>query len=175
MSTTFTYTEVQTRTEAVVDQFDIFLAFAGINEESRTAILRGVNARWLEAVGVFLVRQGRRVLEAEIRIDWTMYSDLAALTPTIRTDLPGWEGGGAPEVRTIGRRFGSRAAEMNVVPSYWVRFTETIRQDAARYAALCPEVGVSCTARPPEWAAGPRERSYNLLDLPEISTALREQ
>lgn len=170
---TFTYTYVKARAEAVVDQVDMFLQYAGIVEESRKRILAGVEGRWLQDIGVYLARNGKRLLEAEIGVDWDLHSDLAKLTPTIRTDLPGWEQGTAPEVRVIGRRFGQRAQSLGVEPSYWVRFTKDVYDNPPRHREYCSIVGVSYGVAPPEWETAPAERTLELLDLQEVHTALR--
>lgn len=170
---TFTYTYVKARAEAVVDQVDMFLQYAGIPEASREKILVGVEKRWLSDVGVYLTRNGKRFLEAEIGVDWDLHSDLAKLTPTIRTDLPGWERGAAPEVRTIGRRFGQKAQDIGAAPNFWVRFIKTIRDDSSLYRERCLIVGVNYQSHPPEWDTTPMERAYKVQDLEEVRTALR--
>ncbi len=170
---TYVYVSVKTRAEAVVDQVDMFLQYAGIHESARDKILLGVRNRWLSDIGVYLVRNGKRFLEAEIGVDWDLFSNLVKLTPTVRTDLPGWEHGAAPEVRTIGRRFGGKAQELNMSPNFWVRFTSAIWNDPPRHRKYCSIVGVDYNSRPPEWEAFPIERAYEVQDLREVHAALR--
>jgi hypothetical protein len=175
MPKVLTYTETKTRTEAIVDQFDMFLLYAGIGAGPRKKLLTGVENRWFDAVGVYLVNSaGQRILEAEISISWQLHTDLTVLSPTIRTDLPGWERGAAPEIQVIGSRFGKKAKEMGRQPNYWVLFTPEIRQDAARYKQVCPLVGVSHGSGVPIWASNPNERSYTIDELSEVNVALRE-
>jgi hypothetical protein len=175
MLKTFTFTETRTRAEAVVDQFDMFLQFAGIQERARTKLLAGVENRWLSAIGVYVLnRKGLRILEAEIKVDWDQHLGLARLFPTVRADLPGWEDGAAPEIRTIGRRFGQKANELGIKPTYWVRFNQSIRTNPARYRELCPKVGVVYNSSVPDWEAPPQGRMYKLLDLEEVNAAIRQ-
>jgi hypothetical protein len=175
MPKVLTYTETRTRTEAIVDQFDMFLLYAGIGTGPRKKLLDGVEKRWFAAIGVYLVNtEGRRILEAEISISWQLHTDLTVLSPTIRTDLPGWDRGAAPEIQVIGSRFGKKAKEMGRQPQYWVLFTSEIRQDAARYKRLCPQAGVSHGTGVPAWASNPNERSYTIDELSEVNVALRE-
>ncbi|MEV7776007.1 hypothetical protein [Kitasatospora sp. NPDC086791] len=175
MPTTSTYTETRTRTESVLDQFEIFLRYTGVSKKIRTGFLRGIENRWLAAIGVFLVNgDGLRILEAEISVDWTLHSDLGALMPTVRTDLPGWEGGAAPEITVIGNRFGRKAQELNLTPRAWARFTSAIIADGKRHADLCGQVGVVFRGAPPGWASSPEERSYTVQDLNEVATTLRQ-
>ena len=91
----YTYTHTYTRAEAVVDQVDLLFSEAGIDEIIRSRVCDTVNQRWLEAVGLFLKRDGNRVYEIEATISWGTYSDQADLS--FSTDLPGWAGRGAPE------------------------------------------------------------------------------
>ncbi|HRW98445.1 MAG TPA: hypothetical protein P5280_03095 [Cyclobacteriaceae bacterium] len=170
---TYTYTSVKTRTEAVVDQVDIFLKYAGIYENERNKIILGVKNMWLSDIGVYLTRNGKRFLEAEIGVDWTLHSNLVKLTPTIRTDLPGWEYGASPEVSTIGRRFGGKAQELNIHPNFWVRFARSIRDNPSYHRELCSKVGVSFNSHVPDWETKPHERAFTIQDLKEVHTALR--
>jgi hypothetical protein len=175
MPRTLIYTDTKTRTEAIVDQFDMFLLYAGIEAGSRQKLLTGVENRWFAAIGVYLVNNaGRRILEAEVSISWQLHTDLTILSPTIRTDLPGWDRGAAPEIQVIGSRFGKKANEMGCRPHYWVRFTPEIRQDVAWHKQLCEQVGVSHGAGVPAWTSNPNERSYTIDELSEINVALRE-
>jgi hypothetical protein len=173
MMKTFSYASVRTRTEAVVDQVDMFLQYAGITEPDRRKILKGVEERWLSHIGVFLVRNEKRFLEAEISVDWDLHSEQVQIKSTVRTDLPGWDGGIAPEVRTVGQRFGRKAQELKSSPSFWVRFTESIRENSTKYQKLCNVVGVGYGLSAPEWEATPDERSYEILDLSEVNVSLR--
>jgi hypothetical protein len=52
MANTRTFSETRTRTEAVHDQFDMFLQYAGIGSQNRSRILKAVDERWIERVGV---------------------------------------------------------------------------------------------------------------------------
>jgi len=172
---TYPYTTTKTRTEAVVDQFDIFLQYAGIGEPARVKLLDGVQERWLEVVAVYLCNEGRkRILEARVEIAWTMHSDYASISPTVNTDLPGWESGAAPEIRVIGHRFGQKARELNIVPNSWVLFTPSIRNNSTRHAELCAKVGVSMGHPVPEWQSKPTDRSMKIIDLDEVSVSIEE-
>jgi hypothetical protein len=175
MLKTFTFTETRTRTEAVVDQFDMFLQFSGIATTARTKLLEAIENQWLSSVGVYLInREGLRILEAEIKVDWDRHIGFAQLFPTVRTDLPGWEDGAAPEIRTIGHRFGQKARQLGIKPNYWVLFTSSVRANPNQHRQLCPKVGVQYANSVPDWAAPPHQRSYKLLDLEEVNVALRQ-
>jgi hypothetical protein len=153
----------------------MFLRYAGIGVRTREKLLVGVEERWFDAIGVYLINAaGRRILEAEISISWQLHTDLTVLSPTVRTDLPGWDRGAAPEVQVIGSRFGKKATEMGRQPHYWVLFTHEIRQDATRHKQLCRRVGVSYSTGVPAWASNPNERSYTIDELSEVNVALRE-
>ena len=174
MTQTYSYTATRTRTEAVVDEFDLFLRYTTLAEGRRSRILKGVEERWLDAVGVYATQAGKRTLEAEISIDWHTHSDLAVLTPTVSTGLPGWEHGAAPEIAVIGQRFGGRVGALKLVPSFWVRFNDFIRANDSLHRSCCEQIGVSHGSSPPPWRTPPTERSLFLLDLQEVGLALRE-
>ena len=90
MVNAFTYTSTRTRTEAVLDQFDMFLRYTGLAAHKRERLLKGVEEKWFEAVAVYLTNySGKRILEAEVAVDWSLHSDLAILSPVVRSDLPG--------------------------------------------------------------------------------------
>ncbi|MEU0881455.1 hypothetical protein ABZ345_22815 [Lentzea sp. NPDC005914] len=173
---TYSYTVTRTRTEAVVDQFAIFLQYAGVSDASRTRTLHAVDQRWLERVAVYLVDSaGLRVLEVAVGIDWTAHSDFAAISPQISTDLPGWEQGAAPEIRALGHRFGAKASALGQTPRLWVRFTRAIRDNADLHRTLCDQSGYQYRGRVPEWRNPPvRRDNMQLPDLPEVDVSIWE-
>ncbi|ANN21166.1 hypothetical protein SD37_39995 [Amycolatopsis orientalis] len=173
---TYAYAATRTRTEAVVDQFDIFLQYAGLPEASREKVLGMVERRWIEKVGVYLLEAGgKRVLEVAVNIDWPSHDDLVAISPIIGTDLPGWESGAAPEIRTLGRRFGTKAREYGQTPRHWVQFTTEIRSDAELHRRRCADGGYQYRSGLPDWRNPPvRRDDMRLLDLEEICISIAE-
>ncbi|MGW1012643.1 hypothetical protein ACWD4X_21725 [Streptomyces termitum] len=157
-----------------MDQFDMFLRYAGIQREERDRLLNGVGKRHFSAVGVYLVNDaGLRILEAEVAVDWRLHADLTRLSPTVRTDLPGWESGAAPEIVVIGERFGKVAREKGLRPRYWVKMTHEIQADEPRYQAACAEAGVTPRSGVPAWASEPLVNSHRLPDLSEVCVVIR--
>lgn len=171
---TYAYATTRTRTEAVVDQFDIFLQYAGVDEANRTKALNAVEQRWLEKVGVYLLDDGgKRVLEVAVAIDWAAHADFASINPYLNTDLPGWESGAAPEIRTLGRRFGTKAREYGQSPRHWVIFTAAIRGDEQRHRHLCEVAGYVFGGSVPKWRNPPvRRDDMRVLDLEEINISV---
>lgn len=167
----YTYTHAYTRAQAVTDQVSVLFSEAGVDDASTEKVCRGVQNRWLQAVGLFLERNDRRVYEVEARIDWSAHSDSAELE--FSTDLPGWENIGSPEAIILGRRFAATAETQCLSPRYWVRFTTAIRADPDRHRQLCSEVGVVFGGGVPDWAASPRTSSLPLQDLREIGLSER--
>jgi hypothetical protein len=167
----YTYTYAYTRAQAVVDQVDVLFGEAGIDEDRTQKVCKGVDQRWLEAVGLYLERDGARVYEIEARINWASHADSAELS--FSTDLPGWEGKGSPEAVILGRRFAAVAEAENLTPRYWVLFTKLIRDDPARHRALCVEVGALFGSRVSDWQTTPESRSIPLQDLGEIGLSER--
>ena len=167
----YTYTHVYTRAQAVVDQVSVLYLGAGIDAASTNEVCHGVQNKWLESVGLYLRRDGRRVYEVEARINWASHSDAAELD--FSTDLPGWEGSGSPEAIILGSRFAAVAAREGLIPHYWVLFNSAIRADPALHQQLCPEVGVDYGSSVPDWAKAPTKRSLPMQDLREIGLAER--
>lgn len=168
---TYTYTHAYTRAEAVVDQVSVLFLEAGIDASNADKVCHGVQEKWLQAVGLYLERNGHRVYEVEARINWSAYSDVADLE--FSSDLPGWEGAGSPEAVILGTRFAAVAEREGLAAHYWVQFTSTIAANPALHQRLCSQVGVSYGSSVPSWAATPTTRSLPLQDLREIGLSER--
>lgn len=167
----YTYTHTYTRAEALVDQVDVLFSEAGIDEGRRNRVCDAVNKRWLQAVGLFLERDGRRVYEIEATINWTAHSEHAELG--FSTDLPGWDGKGSPEAIILGKRFAATASVERLAPRYWVRFVPSIVANPVRHKELCRIVGVVFRGGVPDWKQKPVTRSLPLQDIGEIDLSER--
>ena len=168
---TYTYTYTYTRTSVLLDQVDVFYQAAGIGEDARKRVVDAVNERWLEQVGAYVEEGGERVLEGALEISWKAHSDHAELT--ISTDLPGWEGGAAPELVILAKRLREYADSKKLAVHFWVLFTEKIRNDPEIYPSRRKTVGVD-GGPPPPWRKTPQERRIPLQDLPEAHVVLRD-
>ncbi len=167
----YTYTYTYTRAEALVDQIDALFREAGIDEDSRKRVCDGVNERWLVAVGLFLVRDDKRVYEIEASINWQAHTEHPELS--FSTDLPGWEEKGSPEATIVGKRFAATAADEKLDQRYWVLFAKSIRDDPARHKELCNKVGVIFGGGVPGWKQTPNTQSLPLQDIREIGLSVR--
>jgi hypothetical protein len=164
----------ETRLDAVAGEFEMFLMYSGLDERYHGGIMAGVKEKWLSHVGVYLLGDsGLRILEAEINVDWEQHAELARLTPTIRTDLPGWKDGASPEIRVVGELFGNEAKKRGGKVHFWVLFTGEIRRDLDRHRSLCGKVGVTYQSSVPKWESDPAERSYTVRALNEVQTTYR--
>ena len=106
---TYTYTHAYTRAQALVDQVSVLFLTGGIDRSRADKVCHGVHERWLEAVGLYLERDGHRVYEIEAGINWSAHSEVAELE--FSTELPGWEGAGSPEALVLGTRFAAVAQD----------------------------------------------------------------
>lgn len=163
-----TYTYTYTRTEVLVDQIDLFLLLAGVEEAPRSKVVSAVAEKWLEGVGVFVEVAGERVLEGSLAISWKLHSDHAELS--VSTDLPGWENGAAPEIAILATRLRTGAADLGVGVRFWVLFVKSIRDDPILYKARCERVGVGGDL--PTWKATPRSQRIPVQDLREAQVTL---
>jgi hypothetical protein len=164
------YTYTYTRTSVLVDQVDLFLRAAGIDDSTRKPVVDAISERWLDEVGVFIEDDGERVLEGALQISWSAHSDHADLT--VSFDLPGWTDGAAPEITVLAKRLREYAESKNLSVSFWVVFTKTIREDPELYDVRRKKVGVD--GPPPPWKKTPREQRIPLQDLPEAHVVLRD-
>jgi hypothetical protein len=167
----YTYTYAYTRAEALVDQIDALFREAGLADDSRKLVCDGVNQRWLQAVGLYLERDGKRVYEIEADINWKAHAEHPELS--FSTDLPGWDGKDSPEAIILGKRFAATATGEKLQPRYWVLFVKSIRDDPARHEELCGKVGVTFGGSVPDWKQTPDTQSLPLQDLREIGLSVR--
>lgn len=164
------YTYTYTRTSILVDQIDLFLQMAGIEDGPRKRVVDAVSEKWLEQVGVYVEDAGERVLEGALEISWKAHSDHADLT--ISTDLPGWEDGVAPELIILATRLSEYADRKRLRLSFWVVFVDAIRNDPEIYQIRSKKVGVG--GPPPPWKKTPEIRRIPLQDLSEAHVVLRD-
>ncbi len=167
MPTTYTYT--YTRTEALVDQVDLFLLKAGVHADTRSRVVNAVNSKWVEGIGAFVEKDGKRVLEGSIEISWSVHSDHADLT--ISSDLPGWDGGAAPELSILATRISTFAKSESLSVGCWMQFLKSIRDDPVLYKMRREETGFTGDA--PEWKSTPTSHRIVLQDMTEAHATLR--
>ena len=167
----YTYTYTYTRAEALVDQIDALFREAGIAEDRRDLVCKGVSEHWLDAVGLYLEQDDKRVYEIEASINWQAHTENPELS--FSTDLPGWEEKGSPEAVILGKRFAATAAAQGLRPRYWVRFAKPILGDPARHEDLCGKVGVNFGGHVPGWKQTPTTQSLPLQDLREVDLSVR--
>ena len=173
---TYAYTTTRTRTDVVEDQFDMFLRYTLVPAESRKKLLALVNKKQIQKVGVYLVNAtGKRFLEIVLSVDWKAHANYVAVSPTVRTDLPGWEEGASPEVNVLGHRFGRRAQELGQVPAHWVIYADEIIRSAETHRRVSTEAGYQYGGTVPEWSgATNRQDGHRLQGLDEVGLCVTE-
>jgi hypothetical protein len=138
----------------------------------RENIAYAVGERVVQAVGIYgSDDSGVRIIEVELRIDWTLNAELTLSVPTITGGLSGWDGKQAPEVKVAGRRFANAVREMGLSTHIWVRFIPNVKNDPALHSYWKRELNLGGTI--PRWRSSPRERSETFLDLNEVSVYIR--
>lgn len=169
---TFTYTWTQTRLESIQDQFRYLLMHAGLADTYIDKIVSGVGEEAIQAIGVYgYDGTGLRVIETELRIDWSANAKLTLSMPTITGGLSGWDGKQAPETKVAGRRFAAAAAELRLSTNVWVSFVPKIRNNSEEYASWSRRLNVG--GRTPAWKSPPEERDETYLDLAEAQIFMR--
>jgi hypothetical protein len=168
---TNTHTHTYTRAQAVVDQISVLFSQAGVASDAVAKVCRAVEERWVESVGLFLVRNGERVYEISAAINWSAHSDVANVA--FATDLPGWDANGSPEALVLGKRFAGKAASHGLNPRFWVSFTPAIKADPAQHRRLCPIVGVVYQGSLPGWKATAETKAVPVQDLDELGLVVR--
>jgi len=160
---TYTKTYTYSRVEAIQDQFDHFLRFGGIDEDTIRTIREGVTEQKVRSVGLYALNfLGLRVLEISLTIDWSSHGRLVLAQPHISRELSVWEGTLSPEVKVAGRRFHEVASSLGARPQCWVAW---VREEYG--------VAKGFTGEVPAWAGQVEERGDLLLDLAEMSVHIR--
>ncbi|MDH2430414.1 hypothetical protein [Sphaerisporangium sp. TRM90804] len=169
---TYTYTWTQTRLESIQDQFRFLLTYGDIAEAYIDQVVQGVSLKAVESIGLFgCDHTGLRVIEVELRVDWSLHAQLTLSMPSITGGLSGWDGRQAPEVKVAGRRFAETAKRMRLDTNYWVQFTAAINNDAVVYKQWLAYMNLGGGA--PAWKHAPQERSETFLDLGEANVFMR--
>jgi hypothetical protein len=141
--------------KVVVGHLEDFLRRSGVSKMDRQGILKGVEKRWLSAIGIYLLNSsGKRLLEVRISIDWKAGSDLSVLSPVIYSSVPGWDDVAASGLQMIGVRLKKRASKSGRRTRYWVAFTPDVRADPERHKRLSDQLRVGRNP-PPAWKSTP--------------------
>ncbi len=169
---TYTYTWAQTRVETIQDQFRYLLTYADVSESRIDQVVDAVGEKAVEAIGLFgCDNSNERIIEVELRVDWTLSAQLTLTMPTITGGLSGWDGRQAPEVRVAGRRFSDTARSLNLSTNFWIGLAHRIRNNEALHSEWKKRLNIGGTV--PPWKNPPKERSETFLDLNEASIYIR--
>jgi hypothetical protein len=174
---TFTYTWTQTRLETIQDQFRYFMLYGNIDEESVETVVYGVGEKAVSAVGLYACDSSeKRVIEAELRVDWDLSAQLSLSVPTLGSGMTGWddEKRQAPEIKVAGRRFAETAAKLQLTTQHWVRFVPAVTENPELHRQWCDSLGLWFGGTVPEWKEPPVELApESLYDLPEAQISMR--
>jgi hypothetical protein len=171
---TYTHTWTQTRLESIQDQFRYLLLYADISESHVDRVADGVAEEAIEAVGVYACdATGLRVVEVELKVDWSDHARLTLETPFIVSGLPGWKDHETPEMRVAGRRFAETVQEQELTTGWWIRLNGRIRQDSRRNEHWRTRLSMSGKSAPDWKGGGFEERTEKLLDLGESDVFIR--
>ena len=170
---THTYTYTKARSLVLDDHFELFLRCSEIDDETVVKMLEAAHNRELEAVGIYIARQGYMIAEVEFCVDWDKHDEIIkAKGPEIDTYLPGWKKGIAPEAYISAQRLVQAAREQNLELSSWIRVTDRVWRDTSYQKRVCKNLGYGGNV--PEWLRTPNEKSRNIHYLEEATVTTRE-
>ncbi len=174
-TTTDTKTYTKARINIVQDHFELFLRCGGMNDEVVDKFLRAVEKRELEAVGIYIKRDGYRIAEVEFQIDWEEHLELTHVYGDIfDADLPGWKDGVAPEAYVAVSRLTKEAKKQNLCVNSWIRVSGSIRKSEKEHKRVCDELGYSFNSSPPKWKEEPYENCRSIEGLAEAKVTTRQ-
>lgn len=169
---TYTYTWTQTRLETVQDQFRYLLAYGGFSDAEIDPVIEGITEKVIDAIGMYgYDSSGLRVIETELRVDWSLNAELTLKTPTLSGGMSGWDGRQAPEIKVAGRRFAGTAHDLGLTANYWIRLARRVKNDPADLSYWRGRLKLR--GKPPEWKRDPEVRDENLYDLNEGTIYMR--
>ena len=169
---TFTYTKA--RIEVIEDHFQLFLKYGGMSNTEIDKLTEAVSNQELEAVGIYAIENGERVLEVEFLVNWEVHNQIVSSSGKMfNTQIDGWEDGLAPEATLAVRRLVRKARNNNWKISSWIRVTPSVRRTPSRHMAVCNKLGYSYTGTVTAWKKEPIERSRKVLDMEEATVTQR--
>jgi hypothetical protein len=171
---TYTHTWTQTRLESIQDQFRFLLMYANIDESYIDKVVVAIAEKAVLSIGVYgCDSSGLKVVEMELRVDWTDHAQLTLETPFIVGGLPGWNDHESPELRVAGRRFAEAVRERDLTNGWWIALAEVIANNPKQTRYWNKRLSID--GIPPEWKGGGfSERGEKLLDLTEADIFLRK-
>jgi hypothetical protein len=161
-----------TRIENIKEQFRCFLASGGITEDHIGRVLSAIGEKVIESVCLYGVdSSGLRVIEFELRVDWTGDVEPAPGTPTISGRLPGWDGTQAPEVSAAGDRFAETVEGLGLSIGWTITLVPRVQNNPALNTKWRRKLRIS--GSPPAWQNPPEERSGGFADINDTTIIMR--
>jgi len=173
---THTHTYTKPRMDVVVDQYELFLRYAGVEDTRIDKLLESIKSKEIKAMGAYLEENGYRIAEVELEIEWDLHDQLIrAEGELFDTDLGGWVDGAAPEIHMYVRRLAKFAKEKSLSIRTWIRVSTTISNEPTRHEAVCKKLGYAFGNAVPAWRNGSNsEIVKKVLDLPEMKVVNRK-
>jgi hypothetical protein len=160
------------RLELIQDQFRYVLFCGGFPEPFIEAVVGAVGK--IREMGVFGTdpATGLRLVEAELVVSWELDMELSMAAPDIMTSqLPGWTGHLAPEIRVTGRRLAEAIDTLGLTPGFWITLDPSAQQDPSERQRLRETLGLP--ADPPLWHSPPQILTEIFLDLREVHLVMQ--
>lgn len=172
-----TYTNAYTlpRMDILACHFEMFLRCINTGESEIQKIVGAVKRRELEAIGIFIQKNGYRTHEVEFAVDWNAYDQQVQMKGEVfNWDIGGWQDGVSVEAYTLAQRMRNLAKQTNATFSSWIRVSPSVRANPVRHQQLCREIGYSFDRHPVPWQSAPREDRLKINYLDEASLIVRQ-
>jgi hypothetical protein len=177
MSTnTYTHTYTKPRIDVVEDHFTFFFACAGLNKADIKKHLDSIRSNELQAVGVYLEKDGFMIAEVELDVDWNVHHDAIRVSGNMfDTNRGGWKNGVAPEAYILVQGLVDEANRLGLEIRHWIRVTQAVRNDSNKHKMVCDNLGYSFGSSVAKWKKPPAAVSRGINYLPEATVTTRKQ
>lgn len=145
-----------------------------MSENDIKKILKSVENKELQAVGIYIQKDNYRIAEVEFEIDWDEHQRMiGAFGTQFNTDLPGWDRGTAPEAYIAVQRLVEAAKKMGEPVRSWIKVSPFVRRNPEKHKAVCRTLGYAYGSKAPCWKGEINVQSRNINYLPEAKVIQR--
>lgn len=172
---TSTKTYTTSRINVIDDHFELFLRCAGMDDDAIKLFLEAVDNHEIDAIGIYIMENEKRVAEVEFNIDWERHlEEIRVYGEIFDTDLPGWEDGVSVEAYVAVSRLSKAAKKRKLHISSWMIVSKDVWLSEEKHKELCERLGYDYYSTPPDWKKEPKENSRCIEGLSEAKIVTRQ-